>query len=81
MNRKTIEKISKSIYRQFPEVNGSMPKVINKNASIAKGLGQKQTYLLTFSGAGQDERGRKIARTVRVTADEHGNIMKVSTSR
>jgi hypothetical protein len=79
MNRNTIQKIAKNIYRQFPEVAGSEPRVTPK--AQAKSLADGATYLLTFSGKGKNPKGKTIARTVRVTANANGKILKVSTSR
>jgi hypothetical protein len=79
MNPATVRKIAKNIYRQFPEVAGSEPRVTPK--AQAKSLSNDTTYLLTFSGTGKNPAGKPIARTVRVTANADGKILKVSTSR
>jgi hypothetical protein len=79
MNRNTIKKIARDIYRQFPEVEGSEPRVTPK--AQAKSLVGDATYLLTFTGSGQNPAGKTISRTVRVTANANGKILKVSTSR
>ncbi|MBN2502163.1 MAG: hypothetical protein JXB38_15370 [Anaerolineales bacterium] len=79
MNRNTVRKIAKNIYRQFPEVEGSEPRVTPK--AQAKSLTGDATYLLTFTGSGKNPAGKTISRTVRVTANANGKILKVSTSR
>lgn len=81
MNGNTVRKIAKSIYRQFPEVAGSEPKIVANHAPQAKSLPNDTTYLLTFSGKGKNPKGKTISRTVRVTANAKGKILKVSTSR
>jgi len=81
MNGNTVRKIAKSIYRQFPEVAGSEPQVITSHRPQAKSLVNDTTYLLTFSGTGKNPKGKMISRTVRVTANANGKILKVSTSR
>jgi hypothetical protein len=75
MNSKSIQRIEEQIYRRFPEVAGSRPKVTQQKSARAA------NYLLTFRGHGSGPGGRNIQRTVRVVADERGKILKVSTSR
>ena len=75
MNAGTIRKIGNKVSRQFPEIAGSRPKVTQQKS------GREAKYLLTFKGSGSGPGGRALSRTVRVIADERGNIIKVSTSR
>jgi hypothetical protein len=75
MNAKNIQAINQQIYRQFPEVSGTRPKVTQQKA------GGAANYLLTFNGRGEGPGGQSFKRTVRVMADENGRILKVTTSR
>lgn len=72
MDRQTLNSVSEQIYRQFPEVSGSKPKVQDRPGN---------QYLIIFSGAGKTAEGRKITRTVRVVVDAAGKVLKVTTSR
>jgi acetylornithine/succinyldiaminopimelate/putrescine aminotransferase len=71
MEREVVVKISKQIYRQFPEVS--------KNKPVVKPQGDN--YLFVFKGSAVTASGHKIDRNVRVVADRTGRIMKVTTSR
>ncbi len=75
MNSNNQRKIEKKIYRQFPEVAGKRPKVTQQKSA------HSSNYLLTFNGLAEGPGGRSFKRTVRVVADERGQILKVSTSR
>jgi hypothetical protein len=64
--------VCSAVYRQFPEMRGENPSV----KSIPGGK-----YQLIFHGKAQAADGKTIARTVRVTADENGKVLKLTTSR
>jgi hypothetical protein len=77
MDPKLVDKITKRVYNQFPELKGSRPKI-----NQAKGLTTHQTnFVLTYNIISKDIRGNKIPRLVRVVADPNGKILKMSTSR
>lgn len=81
MDAKLINSISSQIYRRFPEVSGSEPKVQRQSGSATKGNSDSATYLLTYHGKATTSDGKSIARTVRVVVDSRGKILKVTTSR
>jgi hypothetical protein len=72
MESSAISHVSQSVYRQFPELRGAHPTVHSQPGG---------KYLLTFSGKVQTSDGKSLTRTVRVTADEKGSVLKLSTSR
>lgn len=72
MNQETMKKVCEQIYKRFPDVQGSKPKV--------RAYEQDQA-LLIFQGKGTTADGRSIPRTVRVVVNPDGKIKKVSTSR
>ena len=72
MEKATIEKISKLIYKQFPFVKGHSP-VISKQG--------QDRYLLVFSGSGTTPDGKTLQQKIRVVASEDGQIIKTSMSR
>jgi hypothetical protein len=72
MNRQILDSVCSQIYRRFPEVSGSQPKVQSRPDDHA---------LLVFQGKGKTADGKSITRTVRVVVDPAGKITKVSTSR
>jgi len=71
MESSAIERVCQSVYRQFPELRGVRP-------SVRAAGGQ---FLLVFSGKVKTADGKTLPRTVRATANEAGNILKLSTSR
>jgi hypothetical protein len=73
MDTQIVQKISAQIYKKFPEVAGSHPKV--------QAQGSESSYLLIFKGSGTTADGKRIERTVRVVASDRGKIIKVTTSR
>lgn len=81
MDARYIKSISSQIYRRFPEVSGSKPKVVKRSAAQAKSASAAPTYVLTFRGMGKTADGKSIPRVVRVTASANGKIIKVTTSR
>jgi hypothetical protein len=81
MDGKVLESICKQIYRRFPEVSGSKPRVQTQPLPARGTAKSASNYLLIFRGSGAAEDGRSISRTVRVVTDERGRILKVTTSR
>ncbi len=72
MDESAKNHVCSAVYRQFPEVRGANP-------STSTMPGGK--YQLIFHGKGQTANGKTLNRTVRVTADENGKILKLTTSR
>lgn len=81
MDKDTIDKISKTVYRRFPEVAGKRPKVQQHNGPQAKGTGADQKYLLVYQGRADGPGGKSLSRRVRVVANAKGKIIKITTSR
>jgi len=85
MESKAVTSISKSIYRQFPEVAGVKPKIRKQlipgsNKSKSSGS-DKHNYLLTFKKDIKGPKGQTIPRMVRVVATPSGKIIKTTTSK
>ena len=70
-----LQSITEHVYRRFPEVKGSRPKVSAQEKS-----GEEQ-YLLVFSSKANTADGHSITRKVRVVADQHGKILKMTTTK
>jgi hypothetical protein len=80
MDDKYLDSICKQIYKRFPEVSGSRPKVqAQKGTSGSKDAPSQ--YLIVFQGSRDTADGKSINRIVRVVASEQGRILKVTTSR
>ena len=78
MKRNIVQKISKEIYRRFPEFSGVSPKIKEQQASKSSG---SPTYLLTFNTKVSLPDKKTMTRWVRVVADDTGKILKTTTSR
>ena len=72
MDESAKSRVCSAVYRQFPELRGESP-------SVKSMPGEK--FQLVFQGKVQTPDGKTINRTVRVTADNKGNVLKLSTSR
>ena len=79
-----LQAVNQEICRRFPELRGVTPKIQERPAS---GSGASQpTYLLIYA-AGLEGKGPGAKSTqvlpwnVRVVVDEHGKVLKLSTSR
>lgn len=81
MDGKVVESICRQIYRRFPEVAGSKPRVQTQPLPTKGAEKPSPNYLLIFRGSAKAEDGRSLARTVRVVTDGRGKILKVTTSR
>lgn len=76
-----IDNVNRTVYRQFPELNGTRPAVQAQAAPGAKSAGAEARHLLTYKGQVQGPGGQRILRVVRVVADDRGKILKISTSK
>jgi hypothetical protein len=79
MDDRQLQSISSKVSRQFPEVAGARPQV--KRQSSSKSKSSPVTYLITYRGKSKTADGKSITRIVRVTANDTGKILKMSTSR
>ena len=65
-----VEKINQRVYREYPEMRGTRPSVVS---------GEKRCTLV-YKTRVQTPAGT-MTRVVRVVADEHGRIVRISTSK
>lgn len=76
MDQSSVEKVSRKVKKQFPEMKGISPAV--RKSSESRG---RVKYELTYKGKVELPGGRKLRRVVRVVADEKGKIIRMSTSK
>ncbi len=76
MKGEVVSKIARQVARTFPEM-GSVRPTVRAQASHQGA----DVYLLTFKGKVALPTGKTLSRIVRVTADEAGHILRISTSR
>jgi hypothetical protein len=77
MDAKTIEKITRKVTAQFPEMKSVRPSVRPQGAR----RNGKSQYLLLYKGSVEVPGGRRMRRVVRVVADSEGRVLRMSTSR
>ena len=71
MDAPSITNINKEVYKRFPEFNGIKPKVQKLD----------RNFLLIYQTQVRMPDARNLYRSIRVVVDEHGEIVKISTSR
>ena len=72
MNQQMLSMICTQVYRRFPEVLGSQPKLQTR---------PDNQVLLVFRGSSKTNDGHSISHVVRVVASPDGKIIKMTTSR
>jgi len=72
MNEAIVNEICKNVYQQFPLIAGVIPEIRPQPNDI-------QLFIFHSSGKTSDE--KTIPLTIRVTVDQKGKILKISSSR
>ncbi len=80
MDKKYVQKISNEVYRKYPDLTGSKPKIVTKNNPQAKSMHAEKTFQLTFKTV-VESNGKKFPRSVRVVASLKGRILRISSSK
>ena len=75
MDKQTISKVSKNVYRSFPELEGKSPQVRTQKSPGG------DTFILVYKGSATRPDGKRIPRNVRVVTNAAGKILRMSTSR
>jgi len=76
MDQKSISKVNKTVYNQYPAVSKVKPKISKQDSTKSE-----PTYLLTYKKSVQLNSGKKIPFIVRVVCDGRGSIIKISSSK
>jgi hypothetical protein len=74
VKKEAVEKITRTVVRQFPEMDGVRP-------AVKSDEGGDDRYLITYKGALDLPDGNTMKRIVRVVASEKGDVIRMSTSR
>ena len=72
MDQRMLTNVCEQVYRRFPEVSGSHPKVQPRPGD---------QFLLVFRGSSKAADGRKINQTVRVVVSQTGHIVQMTASK
>ncbi len=81
MDQKAIQSVCREVYRLYPQVAGKKPDVKRQTSSSETKSPEKDRYLLVFSKIGSKSTNTPVSIFVRVTADGHGRILKISSSK
>ena len=76
MEQSAVEKVSRKVAKQFPEMKGRKPLI--KSQSSGK---KEMRFVLTYKANVELPGGRNLRRVVRVVADEKGKVIRMSTSK
>jgi hypothetical protein len=74
MDKGAVNRVCKQVTRSFPEMKKVRP-------SVKQAKGKGSSFVLTFKGKVDLPNGKTMNRVVRVTANERGAILRMSTSR
>jgi len=80
MNQKQVDKISKEIYRRFPEVNGKKPQIRKRQLVKKRSILRSNTYSLTYRGQSKTLLNKTMPFYVRAVVNEDGKILKITMS-
>lgn len=80
MDKSALQKINQKVYKKYPDMSGTQPKVVTKNNPQAKSIKAEKTYQLTYKTVAESN-GKKFPRSVRVVASLSGKILRISTSK
>jgi hypothetical protein len=77
----TLAIIHRQVQARFPEIAGCRPKVRQQAIPKATAPATQPHYLVTYRSQSGLPAGGSLERLIRVTADNNGKILKISTSR
>lgn len=86
INKRCVSKAKKIVREKFPEMSGVEP-AVGRRRSVSKGAGPRGNvsrsghYVLTFEKEITLPGGRSLKRLVRVTMDESGEVVKLTSSK
>ena len=76
MDKKIKEKINQKVYRNFPSLSGSKPKVQSQKNKTGSNV-----YTFIYKGSAISANKKTIPLIVRVVCTNDGKIIKMSTAR
>ena len=74
MKKEAVEKVTRAVVRQFPDLDGVRP-------AVKAEKGGSERYQRIFKGAAKLPEGKTMKRIVRVVANAEGDVIRMSTSR
>jgi hypothetical protein len=76
-----VAKAKRIVRAEFPEMAGVEPAVSEKGAHSKGGAGDEAVFVLTFQKSIPLPDGGRLARVVRVTMGQTGEVIKLSSSK
>ncbi|HID62367.1 MAG TPA: hypothetical protein EYP49_06455 [Anaerolineae bacterium] len=76
-----ISKAKDVVRKKFPEMAGTEPTVSTRKAHSKGGEGVETLYILTFQKGISLQDGGRLMRAVRVTMDQTGRIIRLTSSK
>ena len=81
MNERLIENVCREVYRRFPEIRGSKPKVEPYSSAKNQTANPSPKFLLVFKGKAVTDTKKSLPYVIRVIVNGQGKILKMSMSR
>ena len=81
MEAEILKKVVNKIYQRYPEFNGSKPKIRSQEPSKETTSTSSAIFILTFHKIVKLDNDVSMPRSLRVSVNDQGKILKVSTSR
>lgn len=69
------------VHRKFPAMADTEPTLSSRKAGGKGKKGDEELYVLTFQKSISLQNGANLTRTVRVTMDQAGEILRLTTSK
>jgi hypothetical protein len=76
-----IAKAKRIVGTEFPEMTGAEPAISERGARSKGGAGDEAVFVLTFQKHIPLPNGGRLARVVRVTMGQEGEVIKLSSSK
>ncbi len=81
MNERLISNVCREVYRRFPEMHGTRPKIQPYGSEKSQAVNPVPKYLLIFQTKSVTHTQHTIPYSVRVVVNSQGKILKMSMSR
>ncbi len=76
-----IKSVTNQIHKKYPEFAGVAPKIRRQPLPKGTEAANQTLYLFTFNASAHAANNVTIPRSVRVTVNDKGKIIKITTSR
>ena len=81
VDAKYVARAKRAVRREFPEMAGAEPTVATRKGHSKSPSGADTRYIMTFKKRVPLPGGKSIARTVRITMNQAGKIVKLTSSK